>query len=323
MSSQTSSHHQSAIKPHDLRLLTQTSSTSTPSTPLPSAIDPSGPLTPDTVVLVNPFATLSTTNSSSSTITTTVNNQPPLPSVRLIGDYELSETKFDDFKCARHIPSGEALLYKEYPLEILRQRLEPYQRLASILLASNINKRLINTMSMEQLAAKSNLHFFRDILSLERTAIVLYPNYSSNLHTYITEKHRLNENESRNLFTQIIRAIQLCHRVGLIIRDLKLRKIIFNNSTHSHLLLTGLDEAIMLASPTSTDDFVSSRFSCPVYACPEIVLNRQMYSGKLADSWSLGKNFEILVCFFISKEKRVFEFLSIYTLDREMKITLY
>jgi len=80
----------------------------------------------------------------------------------------------------------------------------------------------------------------------------------------------------------------MCHRVGLIIRDLKLRKIIFNNSTHSHLLLTGLDEAIMLTSPTSTDDFVSSRFSCPVYACPEIVLNRQMYSGKLADSWSLG-----------------------------------
>jgi len=44
----------------------------------------------------------------------------------------------------------------------------------------------------------------------------------------------------------------------------------------------------MLSNPTSTDDFVSSRFSCPVYACPEIVLNRQMYSGKLADSWSLG-----------------------------------
>jgi serine/threonine protein kinase len=145
-------------------------------------------------------------------------------------------------------------------------------------------------MTIQQLAAKYNLHFFHDIISLEKTAIVLYPNYSSNLHTYITEKHRLNENESRNLFTQIVRAIQMCHRVGLIIRDLKLRKIIFNNSTHTHLLLTGLDEAIMLTSPTSTDDFVSSRFSCPVYACPEIVLNRQMYSGKLADSWSLGKD---------------------------------
>jgi serine/threonine protein kinase len=284
MSSQTS-RHQSSVKRHDLRFLTQTSSsplTSNPSTPLPQITDPSGPLTPDTVVLVNPFA-------SSTTTTNKPNNQLSLPSIRIIGEYELSETKFDDFKCARHIPSGEALLYKEYPLEIVRQRLEPYQRLSSLLLASNTNKQLINSMSIQQIAARHNLHFFRDILSHENQGIVLYPNYSSNLHTYITEKHRLNENESRNLFSQIIRAIQMCHQVGLIIRDLKLRKIIFNNSTHSHLLLTGLDEAIMLPNSTSNDDFVSSRFSCPVYACPEIVLNRQMYSGKLADSWSLGK----------------------------------
>jgi serine/threonine protein kinase len=284
MSSQTSHHQSSSAKRHDLRLLTQISSssaTSNPSTPLPQTTDPSGPLTPDTVVLVNPFAALAATNQSSSS-----------SSIRLIGDYELSETKFDDFKCARHISTGEALLYKEYPLELLRQRLEPYQRLTSLLLASNINKQLRNTMSIQQLAAKSNLHFFQDIISLEKTAIVLYPNYSSNLHTYITEKHRLNENESRNLFSQIVRVIQMCHQVGLIIRDLKLRKIIFSNSTHSHLLLTGLDEAIMLTSPLPTDDLVSSRFSCPVYACPEIVLNRQMYSGKLADSWSLGKFFQ-------------------------------
>ena len=284
MSSQTS-RHQSSVKARDLRLLTQisaaSSSSSTSNPPTPQPTDPSGPLTPDTVVLVNPFAAA----------LTAINKNVQTSSIRLIGDYELSETKFDDFKCARHVSTGESYLYKEYPLETLRQRLEPYQRLSSLLLASNINKQLINSMSIQQIASKSNLHFFHEVISLEKTAIVLYPNYSSNLHTYITDKHRLNENETRNLFSQIVRAIQMCHRVGLIIRDLKLRKIIFNNSTHSHLLLTGLDEAIMLTSPASTDDFVSSRFSCPVYACPEIVLNRQMYSGKLADSWSLGNTF--------------------------------
>jgi serine/threonine protein kinase len=273
-SSQTS-HHTSSAKHDDLHLLTQISSSprnSNPSTPLPQSTDPSGPLTPDTIHLVNPFAALATTN------------LPLLPSVRTIGEYELSETKFDDFKCARHIPTGEALLYKEFSLEIVRQRLEPYQRLITILQLSNKNSQL----TIEQLAYKYHIHFFRDIISLDRTAIVLYPNYNNNLHQYITEKHRLNENESRNLFSQIVRAIQICHRVGLIVRDLKLRKIIFNDNTHTHLLLTGIDEAIMLSTPTTTDDFVSSRFSCPVYACPEIVLNRQMYSGKMADSWSLG-----------------------------------
>lgn len=274
-SSSQTSHHTSSTKHGDLHLLTQISSSprnSNPSTPLPQSTDPSGPLTPDAIHLGNPFAALATTN------------LPLLPSIRTIGDYELSETKFDDFKCARHIPTGEALLYKEFSLDIVRQRLEPYQRLLTILQLSNKNSQL----TLEQLAYKYHIHFFRDILSLDRTAIVLYPNYTNNLHQYITEKHRLNENETRNLFSQIVRAVQICHRVGLIVRDLKLRKIIFNDNTHTHLLLTGIDESIMLSTPTTTDDFVSSRFSCPVYACPEIVLNRQMYSGKMADSWSLG-----------------------------------
>ena len=268
-------HHSSSAKHADLHLLTPLSSLSrisSPSTPLPQSTDPSGPLTPDSGHFINPFAALATAN------------LPTLPSVRVIGEYEFSETKFDDFKCARHIPTGEALLYKEFSLEIVRQRLEPYQRLISILQLSNTNSRL----TVEQLAYKYHIHFFRDIISLDRTAIVLYPNYTNNLHQYITEKHRLHENETRNLFSQIVRAVQLCHRVGLIVRDLKLRKIIFQDQTHTHSLLTGIDEAIMLATPTTADDHVSSRFSCPVYACPEIVLNRQTYSGKMADSWSLG-----------------------------------
>lgn len=277
-SSQTS-HHSPSAKHGDLRLLTQISSSprnSHPSTPnLPQSTDPSGPLTPDTVHLVNPFVALAT------------NALPLVPSVRTIGDYELSETKLDDFKCARHIPTGEALLYKEFSLENVRQRLEPYQRLATILQLSNPN----SPLNLEQLASKHHIHFFRDIISVDRTAIVLYPNYQNNLHQYITDKHRLNEHESRNLFSQIVRAVQICHRVGLIVRDLKLRKIIFHDNTQTQLLLTGIEESIMLTTPTTTDDLVSSRFSCPVYACPEIVLNRQMYSGKMADSWSLGTFF--------------------------------
>jgi len=260
-SSSSPTHQTSSAKDADLHLLTQISSSPrnpNPSTSFPQSIDTSGPLTPDAVHLVNPFVALASAN------------LPLLPSVRTIGDYELSETKFDDFKCARHMPTGEALLYKEYPLEIVRQRLEPYQRLLTILQSTNKTSQL----TYEQLAYKNHIHF--------------YPNYTTNLHQHITEKHRLNETECRNLFSQIVRAVQMCHRVGLIVRDLKLRKIIFNDQNHSHLLLTGIDESIMLSTPTTTDDLVSSRFSCPVYACPEIVLNRQMYSGKMADSWSLG-----------------------------------
>lgn len=272
MSSESSPRHpSSSVKHGELRLLNPLNSISpsTPFTPLP---DSSGPLTPDVVPLGNPFAALNT------------NPLVNLPSIRTIGDYELSETKLDDFKCARHLPTGEALLYREYSLEIVRQRLEPYQRLLTLLQLTNRHTGL----TAEQIAKKHHLHFFRDIITFQNTAIVIFANYKTNLHQYITEKHRLNENETRQLFSQIVKAVQMCHRAGLIVRDLKLRKIIFDGQSQTQLLLTGLDEAIMLASPHGSNDMVSSRFSCPVYACPEIVLNRQMYSGKMADSWSLG-----------------------------------
>jgi serine/threonine protein kinase len=213
------------------------------------------------------------------------------------------------------LSTGEALLYKEYSLEIVRQRLEPYQRLMALLQSTNKNAQL----TLEQIAWKYHLHCFRDIISLERTAIVIYSNYKSNLHQYITDKHRLNESETRKLFSQIVRAVQMCHRVGLIVRDLKLRKIIFHDQTHTHLLLTGLDEAIMLPNPTTTDDMVSSRFSCPVYACPEIVLNRHMYSGKMADSWSLGI-FDVILFVWIDSTTFMFRHHLVHDAFRSISI---
>ncbi|CAF0745354.1 unnamed protein product [Didymodactylos carnosus] len=335
----------SSIKypPNVRRLIVSSLSTSSPQSAIPTD---SGPLTPDVGNLVNPFVTaVQTIQNASSTEPISVQNSPsqttgdipttqiqeflplppPQPVVRHVGNYDLTEVKFDDFRCARHRETGEEYLYKEFALDTLRQRLEPYYRLANIILrkhstnsyhyqsqslqtetfvqtgetafthstslhtnnlSSSQHNITFDYKTINQLSLKYHIHFYREIITLESTAIVLYPKYSSNLHMYITEKHRLNENECRRLFTQIINSVKLCHEVGLIVRDLKLRKIIFTNQQHTQLLLTGLDDAIILQD--RTNDLVSSRFSCPVYACPEIVLNRQMYSGKMADSWSLG-----------------------------------
>lgn len=229
-------------------------------------IDPSGPLTPDIPLnnsTINPF----------------------FSTVRQYGGYEFTETKLDDFKCARHLTTGESYLYKEYPTEQIRQRLEPYRRLTSLLLSSSNNQRELQSKSLCQLAAKYHFHFYSDLITFENTTYVIFPTYTNHLHTFITDRHRLSEGEARQLFSQMVRAVQLCHRVGLILRDMKLRKLIFQ-ATRSHVLLTGLDDAIVLSS--YDDDYISSRFSCPVYACPEIVVNRQNYSGKRADAWCLG-----------------------------------
>lgn len=47
------------------------------------------------------------------------------------------------------------------------------------------------------------------------------------LHTYLRKKHRLCETEARSLFHQICETVLFCHRNGIILRDLKLKRFFF------------------------------------------------------------------------------------------------
>lgn len=47
------------------------------------------------------------------------------------------------------------------------------------------------------------------------------------LHTYLRDKHRLAEAEARSLFHQICETVLVCHRNGIILRDLKLKRFFF------------------------------------------------------------------------------------------------
>lgn len=80
----------------------------------------------------------------------------------------------------------------------------------------------------------------KDIVPLNkhRTYIILAPTQSQSptegdgaiyedLHTYLREKHRLCETEARSLFHQICETVLICHRNGIILRDLKLKRFFF------------------------------------------------------------------------------------------------
>jgi serine/threonine protein kinase len=52
-------------------------------------------------------------------------------------------------------------------------------------------------------------------------------NNKRNLHTHVQEKKRLEEDEVRGLYQQIVRIVAFCHSLGIIVRDLRLRKFDF------------------------------------------------------------------------------------------------
>ena len=68
------------------------------------------------------------------------------------------------------------------------------------------------------------------IIFLFRTYVV-FPAAQTDLHTYVRTRRRLKEPQARHLFRQIVSAVHEAHSNGIVLRDLKLRKFVFNNES--------------------------------------------------------------------------------------------
>ena len=69
-----------------------------------------------------------------------------------------------------------------------------------------------------------------EIVLGQTQAYILFPKSHGDLHSYVRQKKRLHEDEARELFGQIVSAICHCHDNGVILRDLKLRKFVFQDA---------------------------------------------------------------------------------------------
>lgn len=56
---------------------------------------------------------------------------------------------------------------------------------------------------------------------------LISPASYGDLHTYLRSKRRLKESEARSLFRQAAQAVYDCHRHGVVLTDLKLRRFVF------------------------------------------------------------------------------------------------
>jgi len=117
---------------------------------------------------------------------------------------------------------------------------------------------------------------------------LLSPASYGDLHSYLRSKRRLKECEARSLFRQAAQAVYDCHRHGVVLTDLKLRRFVFADPQRTKLRLESLEEAIVLEKSDS-DDGVWRKHGYPAYVTPEVLLSRgARYSGRASDLWSLG-----------------------------------
>lgn len=129
----------------------------------------------------------------------------------------------------------------------------------------------------------SSLH---EVLLGDRYLYLVFPRSHGDLHSYVRQRRRIREPEARRLFKQVAETVRACHKEGIVLRDLKLRKFVFADAQRTELKLESLEDAVILDEVEN--DWLHDKRGCPAYVSPEILRAGAHYSGKAADMWSLG-----------------------------------
>lgn len=139
----------------------------------------------------------------------------------------------------------------------------------------------------ERVKDNPKVNQIHEIVTERGKNLVIYQDTFGDLHYYCCIKKKLPDPEVAKLFKQILNIMIEVHRVGIIPRELKLKKFFFKDEERTKLVLDTWDDSILLEDPQ--DDNVIEKCGCPPYVSPEVLRPIEVnYSGKKANYWSLG-----------------------------------
>ncbi|KAJ3321216.1 MAP microtubule affinity-regulating kinase 1 [Blyttiomyces sp. JEL0837] len=105
---------------------------------------------------------------------------------------------------------------------------------------------------------------------------------------FIVSHGRLKEKQARVFMSQIVSALEFCHGIGIVHRDLKAENLLLADDGTIKISDFGLSNMFNVGSTLST--FCGS----PVYSAPELIEGKK-YVGPEVDAWSLGINLYAMV----------------------------
>lgn len=111
------------------------------------------------------------------------------------------------------------------------------------------------------------------------------------LHGYLKRRpnRRLEDNEAKRIFKQILQGIEYCHSNNVTHRDLKLENILLDEKNNVKIIDFGFSTCF------PHEKKVKVFCGTPTYMAPEIV-SRKEYSGPPADVWALGVLLYAMLC---------------------------
>ncbi|GMR32409.1 hypothetical protein PMAYCL1PPCAC_02604 [Pristionchus mayeri] len=132
----------------------------------------------------------------------------------------------------------------------------------------------------------------QDLGEKGRRFILFAPFEYSNLHvmasnTSASSQFGLPEEKVASYFKQIAGLMAFCHQIGIVVRDLKPRKLVFANQSQTKIRLSDVFDVAVCDSVS--DDLFTEKFGSPAYIPPEVLAARSNgFAGRPADVWGLG-----------------------------------
>ncbi|XP_047332242.1 SNF1-related protein kinase catalytic subunit alpha KIN10-like [Impatiens glandulifera] len=195
-------------------------------------------------------------------------------------NYRLGKTlghgSFGKVKVAEHLPTGHRVAIKI------------------------LNRRKMKSPEMEEKVRREikicrlfvHPHIIRQYEVIETSAdiyVVMEYVKSGELFDYIVEKGRLQEEEARKIFQQIISGVEYCHRNMVVHRDLKPENLLLDSKRSIKVADFGLSNVMR------DGHFLRTSCGSPNYAAPEVVSGK-LYAGPEIDVWSCGVILYALLC---------------------------
>ncbi|XP_071736278.1 CBL-interacting protein kinase 32-like [Rutidosis leptorrhynchoides] len=194
---------------------------------------------------------------------------------RRIGKYEVGRTigegTFAKVKFARNSETGEPVAIK-----ILDKEKVVKHKMAEQIKMEIATMKLIKHPNVVRL--------FEVMGSKTKIFIVLEFVTGGELFDKIVNHGRMQEDEARKYFQQLINAVDYCHSRGVYHRDLKPENLLLDASGNLKVSDFGLSA---LSRQVRDDGLLHTTCGTPNYVAPE-VLNDRGYDGATADLWSCG-----------------------------------